>query len=55
MALNSCLSCLYFRPDIGSKRILQSVRLVTVADNLQQNCIEIFILPKVANYQTTIV
>jgi len=44
MALNSYL---YFRPDIGSKRILQSVRLLIVADDLQQNIIELFILPKV--------
>jgi len=44
MALNSYL---YFHPATGSKRVLQSVRLVTVADNLQQHSIEILILPKV--------
>jgi len=44
MALNSCL---YFRADIGSKKFFKSVRIVSVADNLQQNSIDIFILPKV--------
>jgi len=33
--------------DIGSEKFCKSVRLVTVADNLQQNSIETSILSKV--------